>query len=169
MFGKKSKSVNAQLPQVEIQTGQRIAFNNVLRLRTKAAEQELASLVQQVDDILSQAGATKVGGSSTSLYGAEMVDGQQLIDIELNFPLDKPIEVDAPFEFLPEFVIENALVARHVGNPQGVEQTAKALQDYITANELKATTPLYNVAVKEAQSIEELESMIIDFCVGVEN
>jgi effector-binding domain-containing protein len=153
--------------QPEIKHGQELVLRNVLRYRAKTNQTDLIATTQRMGEVIAAAGAKKDGYTATATYGFEAQDGQQIIDMEINIPLDKPIEAELPYEFLPEFTIANAAVVRHEGNPQGLERTMQRLIGYINENGLTPNTPAYNVTVRDAFRVEDIDTMIIDLYVGI--
>ncbi len=70
--------------------------------------------------------------------------------------------------FKDKFVIKNAVMFRHIGNPQSINSEIEELARYIKNNNMKPLTPFYNITVKGATVPSELNQMIVDICVGVE-
>ena len=71
------------------------------------------------------------------------------------------------YAWKPHFLLTNALVVRHEGNPAGLQASANALNAYIMEHQLTPITVGYNVTVKEAKTPLELDEMIVEIYVGV--
>ena len=109
----------------------------------------------------------KAGPSATTTFSVEQGPSGPIMDIEILIPIDKEIEVPDEYTFKPEIHLINALVAKHIGNPAGLENTLNELNAYIEKNKLTPITTGYNVTIKEPKTREELDSMEIEIYVGI--
>ena len=71
------------------------------------------------------------------------------------------------FVYKDKFEINNALMFRHIGNPQTMDSEMQEFSRYMQENNLKPVTPFYNVTVKTASNPEETDDVVIEVYVGV--
>lgn len=64
-------------------------------------------------------------------YGIENTGSAPMMEVEIMYPLDKPIAVSAPYVLKPVFRLRNAVKIRHTGNPALMQNTANELMAYI--------------------------------------
>ena len=100
-------------------------------------------------------------------YSVEQQDSVQLLDIEVLIPLDKPFVPPEGCVYKPEILITNALSTRHIGNPSGLQDTCNALLAYIQVQGMQPITCGYNVTVKEAKTVADLDEMVVDVYIGI--
>lgn len=158
------KILNKENSILENQT---LYMKNVLSYRGKVTQMESMQISKQIDDIIRANNATKDGAVVTVTHSIKMNDGQPVMDLEMKIPLDKPVVVTDNFEFIPEFVLENTLKARHIGNPQLLEGKMNELKEYMDSHNLTPMSPAYIATVKEAKTQAEIDDMIIDVYVVV--
>ena len=150
-----------------IQEHQTLEMRNVLSYRAKMTQQELALKSKEIEAILHEAGAQRVGSTVTATFAVEQGAQGPVMDIEILLPLDKEITPPSGYVWKPHFLLTNALVVRHEGNPAGLQASANALNAYIMEHQLTPITVGYNVTVKEAKTPLELDEMIVEIYVGV--
>lgn len=150
-----------------IEENQSLEIKNVLHFREKLNPQTSATITKQMDDLMRKYNASKSGSVITVTYAVTIENGQQTMDIEMFVPLDKEIEVQNPFDFIPVFHLSNALKVQITGNPQQLETAIKTLSEYIKTNQLTPITSAYVVTIKEARTQQELDEMITEVWVGV--
>lgn len=100
-------------------------------------------------------------------YGIENTGSAPMMEVEIMYPLDKPIAVSAPYVLKPVFRLRNAVKIRHTGNPALMQNAANELMAYIKDRGLMPITAGYNVTVQEPTSPTDIENLIVDMYVGV--
>lgn len=90
-----------------------------------------------------------------------------VMDIEILYPLDKNINVAAPYKIKPIFRFNNAVKIRHQGNPALLQESGNQLMKYISDKNLMPITVGYKVTVNEAQSPLDIDSLVVDLYIGV--
>lgn len=151
-----------------VEEKQSLVLQNVIFFRKKLDQQASINISKEIDEILAKNNAKKNGSTITITHNVMVENGQQVIDLEMMIPLDKEISAPNGFEFLPEFVLNDAFKVRIEGNPQQMQSAVETLAEYIKSKNLQPNTPLYVVTVKEAKTQLDIDSMIIDLYTGVE-
>ena len=151
---------------MEIKENQELIMENVLSFRGKVTQQQMQKEMMKIGQVLQKLGVQKNGSITTATYSVEEVYGEQLMDIEILVPLDKQVNLPKEYTLKPIIKIMNALFIRHEGHPGRLHETINRLNDYIFEYNKQVITATYNVTVKDAMNLEELEKMIIDVYVG---
>lgn len=146
---------------------QTLEMNNVLSFRAKMTQQELTLKSKEIEKLLADTGAQRNGPTATSTFSVAQGPQGPVMDIEILIPLDREIELPAGYVWKPHFLLTNALMIKHVGNPAGLQSSIMALNTYITEHRLTPITTGYNVTVKEAKTPLEIEEMEVDIYVGI--
>ena len=146
---------------------QTLEMYNVLSYRGKMTQQELAIKSQEIEKILADMGAKKNGPVVSATYAVEQGATEAVMDVEILSPLDKEVVVPEGFTWKKHFLLTNALMVRHVGNPMRLSDAINELNNYIVVNGLVPITNGYNVTIKEAKTQQELDEMIIEIYVGI--
>ena len=153
---------------MEIREKQVLEMKNVLSCRGAFNQAEVETVMKSMEAIIAENGAAKTGPTVSATFAVSQSDGMPVFDMEILIPVDKELVFTSEtITFKPLFRLTNALVIRHVGNPNTMINTITALNSYITENKLTPITSAYNVTVKEARYPSEIDSMIVDVYVGV--
>lgn len=152
---------------MEILKHQTLEMRNVLSYRSKMTQQELQSKAQEIEKLLSETGAMKVASTVTTTFSVEQGLTGPVMDIEILISLDREITPPAGYTWKPHFLLANALMIRHIGNPSTMQNTVNVLNAYIMGHQLVPITTGYNVTVKEAKTPLELDNMEVDIYVGI--
>lgn len=150
-----------------IQENMTLEMKKVLSFRSKMTQQEMAAKSQEIESILQNNNAHKASPVVTTTYAVEQTAQGVVMDVEILIPLDKEISVPAGFLWKPHFLLTNALMVRHIGNPSTMQNSVNELNAYIAEHHLTPITTGYNVTVKEARTPLEMEQMEVDIYVGV--
>lgn len=153
---------------IDIHKNQRYSANNVFSFRGKVGQEEINSIMLQMNSIIEGANAKITGPAITVMHSIENNAGCQVCNFEVMIPLNESVNSTDRFIFKEEFLLENALMFRHTGNPQRINAEMQEFVKYIKDNNFKPVTPFYNITVKAAKSTVDIDSMIIDIYVGVE-
>jgi len=146
---------------IEIREKETLVIENLFSFRGKVKQAELDAISQDLEKQIKLSGAERIGYPITATYGIE----GNLIDVEILIPINKKISSMGQYVYKEKLLITNALVARHVGNPIGLQQTCNELNQYIAENGLVPITVGYNVTRKiDAVNVENTE---IDIYVGI--
>ncbi len=103
----------------------------------------------------------KIGPVVTATYGVQVIDGKQVLDMEIFIPMDKIGIISSLYTIKPQLIVGNALYTRHQGAPEKLPNTYNEIVEYIKSHKLQPNTPLYNVEVSAKPE------MIIDLYVGI--
>lgn len=144
-----------------------LEMENVLSLRTRATQQQLAQASKVLEEMLKNNGIKRNGPSVSATYAVDTTGAEPILDIEILIPLDKKISVAAPYVIKPVFRLKNAVKIRHQGSPDLLQNTANELMGYIKDKGLMPITTGYNVTVQEPSSPTDIDSLIVDIYVGV--
>lgn len=150
-----------------VEERQSLILYNVLTFRGKINQQEIADISKEIDEILAQNSAKKEGSTVTVTHNVSVEKGEQVIDFEMMIPLNKEIIVPENFNFLPSFVLNDAIKVRIEGNPQQMQSAVQILVEYLKSNNLQPDTPLYVVTVREAKTALDIDDMITDLYTGI--
>jgi len=150
-----------------IQEHQTLEMHNVLSYRAKMTQPEIAAKMQEVGVILNHSGAQQSGPVVTTTFSMEPGPSGPVLDFELLVPLDHEIQAPTGFTWKPRFLLTNALMAEHVGNPAGLEEAADELNAYMVSHHLTPISTGYNVTVRDAMTPEELDQVVIHIYVGI--
>lgn len=129
-----------------IERDQDLYFENVLSCRIKATYDEIAEEVTGIESFLSRGVIRRTGPFITSFISLELIRGEQIIDFEILFPIDRKIEPAAHYTIKPLFHLVNALRLRHEGGHATLPRAYNELLVYMISEGLQPVTPLYNVA-----------------------
>ena len=113
---------------------------------------ELGEKAREIEGVLQRAAVRRKGPIVTATYAVEQGPQGPIMDIERLIPLEEGIEPPAGFAWKPRFLLTNALMVRHVGNPSGLQDSVNELNAYMTARGLVPITSGCNVTVKEAKT-----------------
>ncbi len=151
----------------EITENAALEMTNVLSYRSKSTQSQLAMASKEIDELLKNNDAKKVGSSVSATFAIDTTGSEPMLDVEILIPLDKEISVSAPYMIKPVFRLRNAVKIRHKGNPALMQNTANELMEYIKNKGLMPITAGYNVTVQEPTSPTDVDSLIVDIYVGV--
>ena len=152
---------------MQIKEEQTLEMHNVLSFRAKMTQQELMEKAKELENIMQDNGAQRTGSVVTATFAVEQSARGVVMDMEFLLPLDREIVAPTGFVWKPHFLLTNAVVVRHIGNPSGLQESVNALNAYIAQHRLTPITVGYNVTVKEAKTPLELDDMIVDIYVGI--
>lgn len=152
---------------MEIKEHQTLEMENVLSFRAQMTQQELAAKSQEIERILTESGAKKAAPVVTTTYAVEQEPMGLVMDVELLLPLDRKISVPEGYVWKPYFLLTNAVKLHHMGHPSQLQNSINELNAYIQEHRLVPITSGYNVTVKEAKTLLELDTMEVDVYVGI--
>jgi effector-binding domain-containing protein len=146
---------------------QELRMTHVLSLRKRAAAQDFQREIASLDRFIAENALVRTGTTVSATFAAEIENGAQVLDMEVLIPLDKSFEPPDGCAYKPEFLLTNAVKARHIGNPTLMQAVAAEINSYIQEHKLTPITAGYNVTVVEPKSQAELDNMVVDIYVGV--
>lgn len=152
---------------MEITENNKLEMSNVISYRGKVTQQQMAQIMQELEQIIKENHASKSGPTVSATYAAENDGVQPIMDMEVLIPLDREISVPSGYSFKPVFRLNHAVKVRHTGNPAMLQNSANELMKYITEKQLMPVTAGYNVVVQEAANPKDVDNLIIDIYVGV--
>ncbi|UJF34225.1 DUF5085 family protein [Paenibacillus hexagrammi] len=132
-----------------IEQGKQLQFHNVASFRKKMRQQDVQRELEAFMQMLKHRGLSKNGPMITATYGAELVNGEQWIDMEFLLPVSGSFEPLDCYQFRSEFSIVSALYTRHTGGHMDIHQTYAKLVDFIQVNQLNPIRVSYHVSVNE--------------------
>ena len=148
----------------EILQNQSIRFNNLLHFKGKITASQNTNLQAKLVDILKANEAKNPTNITINItHKVELIDGNQVLDMELFIPLDKPISNFSNhegFDFIPELSIENALKLDFKGAQQDLQFSVQRLANYVNDNKLSPKTPLYTATLIDQEVIDSKGSLI---------
>ena len=100
----------------EIKENVSLEMENVLSYRGKVTQQQMVQITQEMQNLIESNGAHKTLHGVSATYGIENTGSAPMMEVEIMYPLDKPIAVSAPYVLKPVFRLRNAVKIRHTGN-----------------------------------------------------
>ena len=120
-----------------------------------------------MQSIIDSNNAHKTLPGVSATFAIDTTSSVPMMEVEIMYPLDKPITVSAPYVFKPVFRLRNAVKIRHTGDPSLMQNTANELMAFIHNNELMPITAGYNVTIQESSIPTDVDSLIVDMYIGV--
>ena len=140
---------------------------NVLKFRGKIKGNEANNILSSALTKIGKEGFAINGPIISATHSIENDCGNQIFDFELIIPINGVMTSSDGFVYKDKFEINNALMFRHIGNPQTMNTEMQEFNQYIKNNNFKPVTPFYNVTVRSASSPSEIDNIIMDIYVGV--
>ena len=144
-----------------IETNQELEVDNLYCFRGKINHIELDSIAKELEDTITNCGAKKVGSPITATFGVE----DTIMDIEIMLPINQEIKDADKFYYKEKLKIGNAIMAKHIGDPAGLQETCNDLNSYIMEHQLIPITVGYNVT-KNVDPIN-VNNTEVDIYVGI--
>lgn len=151
----------------EIAENVTLEMTNVLTYRGKVTQQQMTVIAKEMNDIITANKAEKTMNGVSATYEIINSGTDSVMDVEIMYPLDKYINVSAPYKIKPIFRLKNAVKIRHEGNPALLQESGNKLMNYISDKGLMPITVGYNVTVHEPTSPMDIDSLVVDLYVGV--
>ncbi|SFX96332.1 AraC family transcriptional regulator [Ruminococcus sp. XPD3002] len=142
-------------------------MTNVISYRGKVTQQQLSVIMNEINTIIQEKGASKTGPNVSATFAVEMEGGQPVMDVEILVPVDREISLPSGYKFKPLFRLCDAVKIRHEGNPAMLQNSVNELMGYVRNNGLTPITPGYNVTIKEPTGPSDADGLIVDMYVGV--
>ena len=152
---------------MEINQEEIYLVEQVITYMGKVNNKLLNNVMEQLFSAINDAGLKINGSTITAIHSIENDCGDQIIDIEIIVPINGVMTSTDEFVYRDRFEINNALMFRHIGNPQTMNTEMQEFNQYIKNNNFKPVTPFYNVTVRSASSPSEIDNIIMDIYVGV--
>lgn len=152
---------------MEINQEEIYLVEQVITYRGKVNNKLLNNVMEQLFSAINDAGLKINGSTITAIHSIENDCGDLIIDIEIIVPINGVMTSTDEFVYRDRFEINNALMFRHIGNPQTMNTEMQEFNQYIKNNNFKPVTPFYNVTVRSASSPSEIDNIIMDIYVGV--
>lgn len=143
------------------------SVEQVITYRGKVNNKLVNNVMSQLLSVINDTGLKINGPTITAIHSIENDCGDQIIDIEIIVPINGVMASTDEFIYKDKFEINNALMFRHIGNPQTMDSEMQEFSRYMQENNLKPVTPFYNVTVKTASNPEETDDVVIEVYVGV--
>lgn len=154
---------------MEIVRNKEYSVKNVLTFRGNVRQESINNIIAKAGEVIKKANIEINGPAITAIHSIENYGSNQLLDFELIVPINGEMSSVDDYIYKDKFVIENAVMFRHKGNPQDMNSEMESLARYIRDNKLKPSTPFYNITVKGATVPSEINDMIVDVYIGIEN
>ena len=152
---------------MEINQEEIYLVEQVITYRGKVNNKLINNVMSQLLSVINDTGLKINGPTITAIHSIENDCGDQIIDIEIIVPINGVMTSTDEFVYRDRFEINNALMFRHIGNPQTMNTEMQEFNQYIKNNNFKPVTPFYNVTVRSASSPSEIDNIIMDIYVGV--
>lgn len=152
---------------IEIFKNREYSADDILSFRGKVRQEEINNIMLQMNRVIEEANAKINGPAITAIHSIESNAGSQVCDFEVMIPLNTNIPSNDKFVFVEKFSLKNALMFRHIGNPENMNAEMQEFIKYINDNKFQPVTPFYNITVKAAKSPDDIDGMVIDIYVGV--
>lgn len=143
-----------------------LTFTNLLSFRKTITEKELKEEMDKIKTFLDKNNLEKVGPVISTTYAVNQAMIPTM-DTEILIPINEEFTSNEKYTFKKEFKLVNAIKTSHIGNPANFQETIMEMQKYITENNLKPITSLYNVTINEAKSPSEVDDLHIDLYLGI--
>lgn len=144
-----------------------LELKNVLSYRGKLTQQELIGKSREIEHLLREYQVEQTMRAVTTTFAVEQTATGPLIDVEILVPLDREISAPAGYTWKPHFLLANAVVVKHKGNPAGLQNSIDDLNAYIAEHQLVPITTGYNVTMRDAKTPADLDSVEIAVYVGI--
>lgn len=152
---------------LNIQKDKSLKLENLLTLRKKMTQAEIHQEMIEIGKFIEENNLKKTGPIVTTTHNLEMINGEQVLDMEIMIPVDREFDKKDYYTFKPLFHLVHAVYARHEGNPIELQDTYNEIMKYLKENNLQQITCGYNVNVKEPVSKNDMDNMITDVYIGV--
>lgn len=140
---------------------QTLELHHLISFRGLIDLQEIPALEKKLEQEIHLAGAKRESGMIKAVHG--FLYGKY--DIELLIPINKRIHDTDQYKYKETLKIVNALLGKHIGNPDEADETLLELEHYISTNQYLPTSVAYQVVKKINEA--EPEKSEIDIYIGV--
>ena len=137
----------------------------VVSFRGLLTQQESAVKIQEISQTIAEAGAHVAGPFVTAVH-EQVADGRA--GIEIIVPVDRPVDSNGSLEYCDSFRLENCLVARNEGNPDGLTAKIESMRTYVEESGLRPISVGYTVVVRDIQRPEDIDDMVVEFYLPVD-
>lgn len=147
---------------------QRLEIPNVISFRDKMTINDFNNKVLELQNYIRENNLEEREHRFSSVYSTE----DQYIDMEIFIPVERKIDVPKIYNFYENFILEDALKYKVIGNPNNNQEKFQELKKYIDDNGFIKKSPVYIVTITDLTKIstlQELENVEIDIYVEVEN
>ncbi|NOV00337.1 AraC family transcriptional regulator [Paenibacillus planticolens] len=150
-----------------IETNKSLNFEKVMSLRKKKKISEVQYRLSELINYITENGANKCGPLISATFGAEIINGEQVIDMEFLVAIDKEIRSTKDYSFKPLFLLVNAVYIRYIGDPRLIENAYNNLNSFISQNNFQPITAVYNINLTEEEKLDEGKEHIMDIYIGM--
>lgn len=120
-------------------------LHNLISIRRRMNQKELAEEVQNMKAMITDSGVT-AGDLVTATFAAENNEkGEVIMDVEILCPVEKEISVMQPYVLKKELYITNALMSEFSGPASGISSVYNEINKYIMEHMLQPVTAAYTV------------------------
>lgn len=120
-----------------------------------------------IERIIDHLGAKRNLPTVTTTYGVFQQQGFPVLDIEILVPLDRKVAVPVGFSWKDHFLLTNAVMVQHVGDPINMDRSLAELKNYITCNNLTPISNYYNSTVVESKSPADIDKFTVNIYVSI--
>ena len=150
-----------------IENNKELKLENVLSLRKKMGQADVPQEMMKIGGFLKRNDIKKNGPIVTATFNIEKTNEEPILDMEILVPMDRQVELSGEYKLKKVFHLVNAVLIRHHGDPNLLQNTYNELMAYIKEKGLQQITTAYNVNIKDLQPGQSLGEMIIDVYIGV--
>jgi hypothetical protein len=136
-----------------ITLGKRFEAENFVSLRKKVNQLELQQVIMGMASQFKEHNLTENEYLITTTFSVEIINGEQIMDVEVLLPLKEAIKVEAPFVFKDKIRIENALYSKLEEDISQLNSHLEKVNSYIVENRLQPITSAYLIQSKQGSSV----------------
>jgi effector-binding domain-containing protein len=151
--------------EITIEINKSIEFTNLLSIRNRLSPSQISGCLMNMQQTIEERKIAAKGPSITATYGAEVINGEHVIDLEMLIPVQRLELAPASYQIRDFLQITDALYTRHIGDPTKLQLTMATILKYIQTNSYKIVFPIYNVNSKDEVDGERRE--VIDIYINV--
>lgn len=142
---------------------QNIQLNNLISYHTKVNQSDILKLTQYISDNLHVLDLKK---NDNIIFAEKKLSNDETVDVEILIPVKGIVKKCNEFDYKPIFKLNNAVIIRHEGNWNELQNTENLLHDFIKKNNFKVITSTYYMVVRNGNS--NSEDCIIDIFISVD-
>lgn len=133
---------------MNILLNQSLDMSNLVRQSGRFSTNEYRKLIQDMVMNYKDYADSSKECIITTTKAMEVVEGKQILDVEVLLPISYRITVETPYVFMEKFNITNALYTK-VEQAEKLNEAMNEVNQYIISNGLQPITSVYVVQTKQ--------------------
>jgi len=121
-----------------------IYLENVIAGKCKMVGSKLEDMQRELMKVVAENNASISGGAYTRVEQVDIIEGGQILSIEVGLLCDRPIFDSGKFEFIDCLELNNIVTFNYVGNEANLSQFVDDTKMKIDLNNYKLTGRVYN-------------------------